>query len=530
MSVVLEVSNVSKRYGATHALRDVSFTVVRGSVHAIIGENGAGKSTLIKSLSGLENQDSGTFLLEGQDYRPRNLVESRSHGVSTAFQELGLLPNLSVADNLFLPRLGDGNIATRRRQNEQAATGILAEYGLGHVRPTAEVGRMSLADKQKLEIVRAISHEPRVLLLDEPTAALPDPEWLYEVIKRLKSKYQTLTILYISHRLNEIRDLCERATILRNGQVVDTVEMQDVDDEKVVSLMAGSAETRTEQSIGKRRSGREVGPESLVVDGLYGEKTADVSFSLHQGEILGVAGLQGQGQREVFRMLAGVQRPLRGEIVVDGRPAKLRNPRRALKHGLSFVPEERKVEGLLPGLKTLSNVSISSLSKATTAGFLFGRKERVACLAPSEIVDLSDEYLGKDIDALSGGNQQKAVVARSLMNEAKHLLLYDPSRGVDVGTKASLYDMMRTVTDSGTSILWYSTDLQELVNVCDRILVFYRGSVVAEVRGEEATVEGLMKAITGQGFAATPKRDREVASDESLTGRLPDAATGGGAT
>lgn len=503
MSLVLEVRNLDKRYGATHALTDVSFTVSRGSVHAIIGENGAGKSTFIKSLSGLETPDAGAIILEGKEFRPRNLSDSRRAGVATAFQELGLLANLTVAENLLLPQLGGGRSPfVGRKANERAAKVTLAQFGLDYISPSQEVGMLSLAERQKLEIARAISHGPRLLLLDEPTSALPDPEWLYGILETVKMESPDLTVLYISHRLNEIRDLCESATVLRNGEVVDTVSMKDVDDAAVFSLMAGAHGTRILDAAESRRAGSEQGAPTITVSGLCGEKIEDVSFTLHEGEILGVAGLQGQGQREVFRMLAGVQRPSAGTIEVEGKAAKLTSPSKALRHGISFVPEERKTEGLLPGLSALANVSIASLRKFTVLGFIVGKREYVASLAPSSIIDLSPEYLRKDVDALSGGNQQKAVLARSLMKGAKRLLLYDPSRGVDVGTKGSLYDMMRRVTEEGTAILWYSTDLQELTSVSDRIIAFYKGTVVAEMDGGQATVEGLMRIITGQHTAS----------------------------
>jgi ribose transport system ATP-binding protein len=518
---VLEVTNLEKRYGATHALANVSVVVSKGSVHGIIGENGAGKSTLIKLVSGLETPDAGTMLLDGREFRPRNIGDARRRGVSTAFQELGLLPNMTVAENLFLPRLRAGaekSPFVPRRNNERAATDVLAEFGLDHISPSREVGTLSLAERQKLEIARAINHKPQLLLLDEPTAALPDPEWLYAILAALKSRAPDLSILYISHRLNEIRDLCESITVLRNGNVVKTIPMKDADRGVVMSLMAGSHEfTRSEEGR-RRKASLTSGTPTVKVDGLCGEKVLNVSFTLHEGEILGVAGLGSQGQREVFRMLAGVVRPSAGSVEVDGRVAKLTSPSKALRHGISFVPEDRKLEGILPGLRTLNNVSIASLAKAMVFGFILGKKELAASLVPASIVDLSPEYLHKDVDALSGGNQQKAVVARSLMRQARCLLLYDPSRGVDVGTKASLYDMMRRVTDEGVSILWYSTDLQELTSVCDRIIAFYRGTIVAEMEGT-ATLESLMHAITGQ-------RDTVGAqgSDAAVQGQTPDTA------
>lgn len=493
MEAFLSVDKLSKRYGATTALDQVSFEVAKGSTHAIIGENGAGKSTLIKSLSGLQVPDSGTMMLGGKRFAPRSLKESRRRGVATAFQDLSLLGNLTVAENLLLPTLGPRRLFVRRKENEEAAAALLAEYGLGTISPSGKVSGLSLAERQKLEIVRAVSQRPRLLLLDEPSAALPDVEWLYGLIRKVSST--DLTILYISHRLAEIRDLCQAATVFRNGRVVDTVRLHDVTDTKVFDLMGGTSVAREELT----RAHRTVGAPGMEVNRLRGHTVRDVSFVLHQGEILGVAALEGQGQGETFRMLAGVSRPTSGTIAVEGKPTSYRTPAGAQRHGISFVAEERKAEGIMPGLSTLANITISSLDKAGYFGFAAGPGEVRAARPFARKVDLDERYLRMDIESLSGGNQQKAILARSLMRGSKYLLLYDPSRGVDVGTKASIYDMMKDFTASGGAVLWYSTDLSELVDACDRVLCFYKGSVVSEKPSHRMRVEDLLQSITGHG-------------------------------
>lgn len=492
MTLALELSGICKRYGPTTALSDVSFEVVAGQTHAIVGENGAGKSTLIRALSGLETADSGTISIGGSSYLPRSLGDGRRRGVSTAFQDLSLLPNLTVAENLFLPRLGNGPMV-RRRVNEAAASEMLDRFDVGHISPNREVATLSLADKQKLEIVRAVSHQPRVLLLDEPSAALPDVEWLYWLLDSIRS--DDLTILYISHRLAEIRDLCQSATVLRNGRVIDTVRVADIDDSVVFEMMGGATDGRGAQARQNRVSS---GTAAISAHDLQGHSIAGVSFTLQRGEILGVAALEGQGQAEVFRMLAGAAKPTSGRIEVDGETVRLRSPLAALRRGISFVAEERKTEGILPGLSTLANVTIGAMRRVSTLGLLGGRKEHSSTLDVAREVDLDEGYLCMDIDALSGGNQQKAVLARSLLQGSKYLLLYDPSRGVDVGTKGTIYGLMeRFVSHGEGAILWYSTDLAELTAVCDRILCFYKGAVVAEMPGAASTVESLLAAITG---------------------------------
>ncbi len=488
----LELSGISKRYGATVALSDVSFTVTRGATHAIVGENGAGKSTLIRAISGLESPDSGRMRLDGSAYRPKNLGQSRNAGVSTAFQDLSLLANLTVAENLFLPRLGAGPLV-RGRANERAAAGILEEFDLSHVAPDRQVSELPLADKQKLEIVRAATHKPKLILLDEPSAALPDVEWLYALLGKVKTP--DLTVVYISHRLAEIRDLCQSATVLRNGRVVETVTVADVDDRVVFEMMGGA----TEGHGAKSRKVRGVsGPPAIEAASLHGAAVNDVSFTLQHGEILGVAALEGQGQSETFRILAGAARPRSGTIRVSGKEMRLHSPATALRAGVGFVAEERKTEGIFPGMSTLSNITISSLRKAGRLGTLVGKREMGVVRGKADQVDLTQRYLSMDIASLSGGNQQKAILARSLMQDATALLLYDPCRGVDVGTKDTIYALMERFTSDGEgAILWYSTDIGELTGVCDRILCFYRGRVVAELPGQGSTVEKVLTAITG---------------------------------
>jgi ribose transport system ATP-binding protein len=491
MNTVLKVEGLTKRYGATTALADVTFGVGRGTTHAIIGENGAGKSTLIKCLSGLVVPDEGAMTLDGEKFSPTSLVDSRKGGVSTAFQDLSLLSNLTVAENLFLPELGRGRTLVRRRENEQRAEQLLTDLGLSELSPRQNVSELSLAQRQKLEIVRAVSHRPKLLLLDEPSAALPDVDWLYGLIHNIRSP--ELTILYISHRLAEIRDLCKSATVLRNGSVVETVSLSDVDDNAVFSMMGGSSGTHAKTT----RSRRAAGAPAIRVEGLHGATARDVTFTLREGEILGVAALEGQGQTETFRMLAGASQIHGGSVSLGGRRARYRTPAGALRWGIGFVAEERKVEGIMPNLSTLANITISSLRRVAVGGIVAGSKELKAGAPFARKVELNDRYLPMDIDALSGGNQQKAILARCLMRGSKVLLLYDPSRGVDVGTKASIYDMMEDFTEVGGSVLWYSTDLSELVGVCDRVLCFYRGAVVAEVAGHQTDTEQLLQAITG---------------------------------
>lgn len=492
---ILEVKNLNKHFGATAALQNVSFDVEKGKVHALLGENGAGKSTFIKIISGLLTEYTGQMIFDGKSYAPKTVMEARYSGISTAFQELSLLSNLTVAENLALPKLKHSKqTLISRKYNEQQAAEILNRYNLSEISPSKLVSTLSLALKQKLEIVRAISHQPKLLLLDEPTAALPDPEWLFDLIEQLSDT----NIIYISHRIGEIRRLCQTATILRNASSIDTVNLEDISNTGIFQMMAGkkkivsysSSETEDSKQLDDEKIGMEV-------TDLTGKKIKDVSFKLRKGEILGFAGLEGQGQSELFKILAGIDKSTSGLISIDDQSIKIKNPKDAQQHGIGYVPEERKTEGIFNGMKSLSNITISSLNQVSRLGFIGRKKEFKKAKDFSQKVQMEQKFLSKDIESLSGGNQQKAIVGRVLMTNASYLLLYDPTRGVDVGTKQTFFEMMKTFVENGNSIIWYSTDLSELVNVCDRCLVFYNGEIVSNIQKTDLTMENILYAATG---------------------------------
>lgn len=495
MGLHLEVEGLGKIYGATKALHNVSFSVVEGSVHALMGENGAGKSTLIKILSGLERADAGSMTLGGATYHPGSVKESRNRGVSTAFQELSLLPNLTVAENLCMPNLlGGRKVLYSSKNNVRRAEEILASYKIENVSPKQKVGELSLANKQKVEIARAMSLSPKLLLLDEPTAALPDPEWLFDLLERIKG---TATVMYISHRLDEVRSLCSSATVLRNGQVVSNAAMGDVSDGEILRLMAGRNVVQVGGASNARNLSSDYAKRTLETRGLSGLQVRDVNIAISSGEIVGVAGLEGQGQAELFHMLAGLQKPMSGEILLDGNQVRFRSPKKALRHGVSFIPEERKVDSIFPGLSTPKNVSMSSLEKVSLSGFISNEREHRNVESVSVDVQLDERYFGKTIESLSGGNQQKAILARVLLTGVPFVLAFDPSRGVDIGTKSTFYETTNRFCFNGGSVLWYSTDLAELVSICDRVLVFYRGEIVADVSRELLNNETLLSYATG---------------------------------
>jgi ribose transport system ATP-binding protein len=498
--LVLSVSDVAKSYGATVAVRSVSFDVHAGEVLALMGENGAGKSTIVKTLSGIVRPDRGTMLLGGKAYSPNGYMAARAAGVSTAFQELSLLPNLTVAQNMMMPsqlRGATGLIAAKR--NEARTSSILAQYGLSHIHPRIMLGALSLAEKQRVEIVRAISHAPKLLILDEPTAALAEPEWLFAIIERLAAT--GMGILYISHRLADVRRLCRRGTVLRNGQSVETVDLAGVPDAEIFRLMVGAANEQVLDERPAQSAGRG-GVPALSVHALQGGGVRGISFDVSPGEVVGLAALEGQGQRDLLRMLGGAMPIAGGEVKLGGRVVSLGSPAAALRAGIGFVPEERKSEGVFLELPTGANMSLPMLDRLRRLLMIDRRRETAAVVAEATHVDLAHRYLGMRLGALSGGNQQKALIGRVLLSGAEMLVLFDPTRGVDVGTKSVIYGIIRDFAARGGAVLIYSTELAELVHLVDRCVVIYRGQVAAELDRAGMSEARLVALATGHREAA----------------------------
>ena len=495
---VMDLAAIGKRYGATVALRNVSLSLHAGEICGLLGENGAGKSTLVKTLSGVVAPDTGEMLVGGRPYRPHTILDARAHGVATAFQELSLVPTLSVAVNMFLPKPGiDALGMVARKRIEREAEAILSAHGIDDIAPGTLVGDLSLGVRQRLEIVRAMWRKPRILLLDEPTAALSDREWLFNQVAIAIGR--GTSILYISHKLDEIRRLCRRCIILRNGQKVLDAEVAAMSDDEIFSSMAGRSVVET---FVRAPSAVRPGAPALRATSLRGSGVDDVGFTLAQGEILGVAGLEGQGQSFLFKSLVGLN-PLRsGSIEVLGTPVGLTSPRAALRAGVVLVPEERKTEGIFKDLTTAANISLPAVGQASRFGMLRRRLERELVQRVTPAVDLAARYLPLGIASLSGGNQQKAVLARALITGARCLLLFDPTRGVDVGAKQSIYRMIQQFAAGGGAVLFYSTELDELVHLCDRCLVVYRNRIAGEVPSERLSQELILSIASGH--AAPP--------------------------
>ena len=490
----IRIEHLSKRYGATIALDEVSFSIQPGEVCGLLGENGAGKSTLVKILSGVVKPDRGQVWLGDRPYQVKDCQTAKAHGVATAYQELSLIPTLSVAVNLFLPNPETnawGMISNRSL--EQKAAEVLDGFGVRDIPPSALVEDLSLGLRQRIEIVRAMLCKPRLLLLDEPTAALSDREWLFNLIDQFV--LDGSSIIYISHKLDEIQRVCQHCVILRNGQKALETRVKDLSPNQVFSCMAGRSlvEAFPEDATSVKEGEEPI----LQVNRLSCEGLKDISFSIKPGEILGVAALEGQGQSSLFRALVGLVPLKEGQISVNGRPKAISSPRNARRAGLVLVPEERKTEGIFPDLTTRANISLPEIDKVSSAQLVQIDKEREWVAEKAAKVDLGGEYIPLPITSLSGGNQQKALLARSLLTNPECLLLFDPTRGVDVVTKQTIYKIIREFVQGGKAVLFYSTELDELVHLCDRCLVLYQNAVVAEASHGELSQEKLLSLATG---------------------------------
>lgn len=499
----IAAEGIVKAFGATTALDRASFSVAPGEVHALLGENGAGKSTLVKLLSGLLRPDAGRILIDGREASLRSPREAHRLGIQTAFQEMTLVRDLSVVDNMLLPYAPVNGLGLRRARRGLALVAEhLAAVGLGAIDPRLEVKDLDLSLRQKVEIARAVFRRPRILLLDEPTSTLTgrDIDWLAGLIDA--QKRQGVTTVFISHRMPEVRRFCDRMTVLRNGKDVGASDIAAVSDDEVIRLIIGRSLAATFPP--RPAPPARTGPAVLSARGLRTRgRLQEASFDLAAGEVLGIAGLQGMGQRDLFRACFGSAPLAAGSILVDGREVTLASPQDAVRPnlGIGLVPEDRKTEGLFLKLDGRANLSMPVIDRFARVGIVDTAAETAAVAATLDQVQVQQRALFTRAGAFSGGNQQKLAIGKWLLAGSRILLMFDPTRGVDVGTKHELYLLIRGFAEQGGAVLFHSTEIAELVNLCDRVLVMYGGRIARELAGTAITEEAIMRAALGEGTA-----------------------------
>ena len=489
MNVTMQ--GIGKSFGPVRVLEGVDFNIAGGEIHALMGENGAGKSTLMKILSGSYTADAGTVLVDGKPVIIRSSTEAEALGIAIIHQELNLIPQLSVLDNLFLGREPNrfGVIESTHMRAEAAVW--LKKVGADHLDTAREAGTLSIGQQQLVEIAKALSLNARVLIMDEPTAALSDREidTLFQIMADLKG--QGVAIVYVSHRMEEIFKVCDRISVLRDGRFVGERLIRDTNFNEIVKLMVG-------RELHERFPARTVAPGAvrLQVEELSDERNSHITFNVRAGEVLGIAGLMGAGRSRVVKTLFGVNRKTSGRIVLDGKPLSLRSPRDAIAAGIGLVTEDRKSQGLVLGLSVRENVTLVHLDKYAHGGIVSAGAESAAVQELITELHIRTRDAELDVKSLSGGNQQKVVFAKWLARPPKVLLLDEPTRGVDVGGKSEIYTIINRLAAGGTAIVMVSSELPEILAMSDRILVMREGRQAAILDAKATNQEEIITAAT----------------------------------
>ncbi|WP_201864349.1 sugar ABC transporter ATP-binding protein [Microvirga soli] len=485
------LENISKRYGGVHALRDVDFACSRGSIHAVLGENGAGKSTLMKIMTGVVQPDEGRMILEGTPVTFPNPTAANRAGIVCIFQELSLMPELTVADNITLSspprRFGFIDGRAQRRRSEE----MLARIGCEDINPLSRVSDLPLSRRQMVEIAKALGRDPKLLILDEATSALTaaDVDRVYRMLFELKA--HDLSILYISHRMQEIEALADRCSVFRNGRHIETFAKGARSNDEIIGLMIGR---EIEGQFPPKPRRPRPAPLVTIRDLSWENRLNGVGLEAGRGEIVGLGGLDGQGQKELLLALFGVLRGVRGTVTLDGQPMLAASPRAAKngRAGMALVPEDRKSEGLILSMSIANNIAMASLDRLSHGTFIDKGRTRRAVERAIEQLRIKIGNAGDPVSTLSGGNQQKVVIAKWLATDPDVILLNDPTRGIDVGTKQEIYRLMRDLAEKGACVLFYSTDYEELIGCCDRVAVMYDGRIIRELEGESITERNLI--------------------------------------
>ncbi len=482
--IILSIKNVSKSFPGVKALDKVSLEVRRGTVHGIVGENGAGKSTLMKILSGVYQKDSGTIIFDGEEIKSTTPIQSMKRGLSIIYQELNLVNTMSVGENIFLGRFGEmGGM----RGVHAKAKELLKSIG-SNIDTYKLVSELSVSEKQMVEIAKALSFDSKLIIMDEPSSSLTADEMkeLVKIIHHLKE--QGISIIYISHKLDEIFEFCSMVTIMRDGHVIDTKPISEITRAEMIAKMVGRP---IENEYPERPDC--VGETLMEVRSINTKKLHNISFKLRKGEILGFVGLVGAGRTEIVRAIFGADKVKGCEILIDGKPVKIKNPRDAKKAGIALVPEDRKLQGLVLPFSVESNISMANLDKITKFGFLDSSAERNIAEKHVKALGIKTPSIKTKVRSLSGGNQQKCIVGRWMETNPRILILDEPTRGIDVGAKYEIYLLMKKIAESGGSIILISSELPEVLNMSNRVLTICDGRITGEFDPRTASADQIME-------------------------------------
>jgi ribose transport system ATP-binding protein len=486
--VILSISGVTKYFPGVRALNDIHLDIFQGEVHGIVGENGAGKSTMMKILSGVYKKDSGSIYIDGHPVNITDPVHSQNLGISIIYQEFNLVNSLSAAENIYLGRF---NHVKNRKEMYRKALELLRSINCT-IEPAQRVDTLSMSERQMLEIAKALSFNAKIIIMDEPTTSLTtnEIESLFAVIRTLREK--GITVLYISHKLDEISMLCDRVTVMRDGSVIGTLAVEQMERGKMISMMIGR-----DMEIEYPRRNTMIGESFLRVEGLCNNNIHDISFELKQNEILGLVGLVGSRRTELVRALFGADKISRGRIFVQGKEAIIKNPSDAKKAGMGLVTEDRKQQGLVLDFSVAKNITMASLKKLSPFGILRKGLEKKDVEEYIQKLSVKTPSAQTAIVNLSGGNQQKCILARWLETEPNLLILDEPTRGIDVGAKYEIYLIMNQIVEKGGAIIMISSELPEVLNMSDRVLVMRDGRIAGEFIPAESNTEDIMSCALG---------------------------------
>ncbi|WP_298035460.1 sugar ABC transporter ATP-binding protein [uncultured Dysosmobacter sp.] len=487
---MLKLEHITKTYPGVTALNDVSLTFEQGEIHAILGENGAGKSTLIKIIAGAINPDpGGKIIFDDKIYTQMTPALSAQNGVAVIYQDINLVTPMTVAENIYIGR-NFGHIYSKRRLNKMARE-LFEEFGF-NLDPASPVERLSPANQQMVEIARAISNNARIMIMDEPTAplAVNEVEMLFDIIAKLKDR--GVTVIYISHRMEEVFRITERISVLRDGQFVQSLNTKDTNRQELVKLMVGR---ELNESFPVRKT--PVGDVVLEARDLTGNSVEHISFQLRRGEILGFAGLVGSGRSETMELIAGAKKPDSGEIWVNGKKINVTSPAVAIAHGIGLIPEDRKEQGCILFNTVKFNTSLSAMRKLTKCGFISGRKNTAMAEKYREDLRIKVPSVNQMVVNLSGGNQQKVVLAKTLAADPDVIIFDEPTKGIDVGAKQEIYNLMNELVAQGKAIIMVSSDMEEILGMSDRIIVLCEGLMAGELPRERFSQENVLHMASG---------------------------------